>query len=124
MITITAIAYTAYPVTDIARARVFYEEVLGLKPTETFGEGSQQWIEYDVGGATIAISNMAADKWKPSPDGPGLAFEVADFEAAMATLKAAGVRFYLEPTESPVGRLAAVSDPDGNSVLIHRRNAP
>jgi len=124
MITITAIAYTAYPVTDIARARVFYEEVLGLKPTETFGEGAQQWIEYDVGGATIAISNMAADKWKPSPDGPGLAFEVADFEAAMATLKAAGVRFYLEPTESPVGRLAAVSDPDGNSVLIHRRNAP
>ena len=30
---ITELAYTGTPVTDMARARVFYEEVLGLKPT-------------------------------------------------------------------------------------------
>jgi catechol 2,3-dioxygenase-like lactoylglutathione lyase family enzyme len=32
MITYKEIAFVAYPVTDIARARKFYEGVLGLKP--------------------------------------------------------------------------------------------
>ena len=31
MLTVTSFAYTGYPVTDIATARVFYEGLLGLK---------------------------------------------------------------------------------------------
>jgi len=36
------IAFTAYPVTNMRRARKFYEEVLGLKPTR---ELSKNFIE-------------------------------------------------------------------------------
>ena len=79
MIRITEIAFTGYPVTDLARARTFYETLLGLKPAKTFGEGDRQWIEYEVGTGTIAISNLAGDAWKPASDGPAVAFEVENF---------------------------------------------
>ncbi|MCX6954387.1 MAG: VOC family protein [Verrucomicrobia bacterium] len=123
MIRITEIAFTGYPVTDLARARTFYEKLLGLTPAQTFGHGDKQWIEYAVGAGTIAISNMAGEMWKPSPDGPGIAFEVENFDAAIATLKTAGVRFVLDAMTSPTCRMAIISDPDGNSVVIHQRNA-
>ncbi len=121
MIKVTEIAFTGYPVTDMPRARAFYEGVLGLKPTSTFGEGERLWIEYEVGGGTLGITNMAP-AWKPSADGPSIALEVADFDAAIATLRAAGTKFYLEPAPSPVCHLAVVADPDGNSLCIHHRD--
>ncbi|MBI5381846.1 MAG: VOC family protein [Opitutae bacterium] len=123
MINVTEIAFTGYPVTDIVRARAFYEGVLGLKTSATFAHENRHWIEYDIGPATLAITNMAPE-WKPSNQGPSAALEVADFDAAVATLRAAKVPFVVEPTASPACRLAVVSDPDGNSVAIHRRNSP
>jgi predicted enzyme related to lactoylglutathione lyase len=101
------------------RARSFYEGTLGLKPATTFGE---EWVEYDVGPATLAITNMSKE-WKPSSDGPSVALEVENFEAAIATLKKAGTKFVIEPMDSPGCRLAVVNDPDGNAVAIHKRKA-
>ena len=121
MIRVKEIAFTGYPVTDIPRARGFYEGVLGLTPSTTFGHDGGQWIEYDVGPATIAITNMSAD-WKPSSDGPAVALEVEDFDGTVRVLRACGARFTVEPMSVPTCRLAVVCDPDGNSVAIHQRN--
>ena len=120
---IAEIAFIGYPVTDIERARGFYEGVLGLAATRTFGGGDRLWIEYDLGPTTFAISNMAKENWKPSSDGPNVAFEVADFEAAMAELKAKGISFDLEPMETPVCWLAVIADPDGNRLTVHKRHS-
>ena len=120
-VNITAIAFTAYPVTDIARARAFYEVLLGLKTGATFEHEGKAWIEYDVGPGTIAISNMGAENWKPSANGASVALEVADFDGAVAALRAGGVRFTIEPMDSGVCRMAGVLDPDGNSIMIHQR---
>ena len=38
MLKVTEIAFSCYAVTDMARARDFYEGVLGLKPTMIVGE--------------------------------------------------------------------------------------
>jgi predicted enzyme related to lactoylglutathione lyase len=122
MLAVTAIAFTGYPVTDIPRARGFYEQVLGLKSTLVFEHEGKHWIEYDIGAGTLAISNMSADKWKPSPGGPAIALEVAEFDAAVSALRAAKVKFLIEPMDSGVCCMAIVSDPDGNSLCIHRRN--
>lgn len=123
-IKITEIAFTGYPVTNVARARAFYEGVLNLKPTTVFGEGDNEaWIEYDIGPATLAIVSMGSDKWKPSSDGPSIAFEVADFDATIAHLRSAGVTFMLEPMDTPGCRLAVVLDPDRNALAIHQRKA-
>lgn len=120
MFKIKEIAFTAYPVTDVARARKFYEDALGLVPTMVFGEGAQQWVEYDVGAATLAIGNFG-DQWAPGKSGGSVSFEVDNFEQAMQDLKGKGVSFYQEPFESPVCRMAFVSDPDGNAVGLHHR---
>lgn len=121
MLNITAIAFTGYPVTDMPRARAFYEQVLGLKPTTVFEHEGRHWIEYDIGAGTLAISNMSAEMWKPSPSGPAVALEVADFDAAIESLRNAKVKFPIEPMDSGVCRMAIVADPDGNSLCIHHR---
>jgi len=50
---ITSIAFTVYPVTDMARSRSFYEKVLGLTVSHNFRD---DWVEYDIGGSTFAIT--------------------------------------------------------------------
>src|ERR1700730_2996301 len=111
------IAFTGIPVTDIKRARAFYEGALGLKPSANFSEGV--WIEYEIGDDTLAIGSVG-DQWKPSPDGTSVAIEVDDFEGAIKDLKAAGAKFDTENVESPVCRMAVVQDPDGNKIIIHK----
>ena len=118
---ITEIAFTGYPVTDVTRARAFYEGVLKLKTGVTFEHEGKSWIEYDIGPGTLAISNLSGEEWKPSSDGPVIALEVADFAAAIADLRAAGVKFLIEPMDSGVCRMAIIADPDGNSLAIHKR---
>lgn len=123
MLRVNSIAFTGYPVTHIPRARAFYEQTLGLKSSTVFEHEGKHWIEYDVGPGTLAISNMAAEQWKPSSDGPSIALEVDDFDAAIAALRAAEVRFFVEPMDSGMCRMAIVADPDGNSLAIHFRYA-
>jgi predicted enzyme related to lactoylglutathione lyase len=111
------IAFVGIPVTDIERARKFYEGVLGLKTSAEFGEGV--WIEYEIDDGTLAIGSVG-DQWKPSPDGTSVALEVDDFEGAIKSLKDAKVPFDTENVESPVCRMAVVQDPDGNKIIIHK----
>src|SRR3954466_4514384 len=79
------IAFVAYPTTDIARSRRFYEGVLGLKPNAPV-KPDAIWIEYDIGPGTLAIG--CSKNWPPSDDGASAALEVADFDAAIETLRA------------------------------------
>ena len=111
------IAFTGIPVTDLKRARAFYEGVLALEPSGEFGDGV--WIEYDIGPDTLAIGSVG-DQWKPSEDGTSVAIEVEDFNAAIKSLKDAGAAFAAEGIESPVCRMAVVQDPDGNKIIIHK----
>ena len=122
MLKVTEIAFICYPVTDMARARSFYEGVLGLKATCIVGEpGGMQWTEYDIANGTLSIGAGAPD-WHPRADGCSVGFEVEDFDAAIADLKTAGIRFKMEPFPTPVCRMAFILDPDGNTICIHKRN--
>ena len=122
MIRVTEVAYTGYPVTDMTRARAFYEGVLKLAPAGTWEKDGKAWIEYEIGASALAITNMAPD-WRPATaDGPVAALEVADFNAAVAALRAARVKFTVEPMDSGSCHQAVVSDPDGNCLAIHHRD--
>lgn len=116
------IAFAGYPVTNLKRARQFYEGVLGLTVSKMFGDENQAWVEYDIGPGTLAIGNMAPE-WRPSSGGGSVGLEVDDFDGAVKRLKEHGVTFSVEAMESPVCHMAVVSDPDGNSITIHRRKA-
>ena len=123
MLKATEIAFTCYPVLDMARARKFYENVLGLKSTMAMGEpGSMQWTEYDIGGGTLALGGGAPD-WRPREDGCALALEVEDFDQAIAHLRTHNVKFKIEPMPTPVCQMAFIYDSEGNLICIHKRKA-
>ena len=114
---IEGIGFVGIPVTDLKRARAFYEDVLGLPVSDEMMGG--KWIEYAVGEETLAIANIS-DTWKPSDQGAGPAFEVENFDDAIKRLKDRHVRFAAEPFETPCCNMAIIQDPDGNKLMIHK----
>lgn len=116
---IREIAFCFYPVTDMARARAFYEGHLGLTVAMNHED---LWVEYEIGGTTLAITTMMQGH-QPGAKGAGVALEVSDFDAAIANLRAKGAKFLLEPMDTPVCRMAAIADPDDNGLLLHQRKA-
>jgi len=119
-IKIKELAFVFHPVTDVARARKFYEGFLGLKVgmQVEFGPG-QWWIEYDIAGQALALSN-AMPEGKPQAS---VTLEVADLDACLKAAKAAGITIAFEVMEFPPCRMFAVKDPDGNQVGLHQRKA-
>jgi predicted enzyme related to lactoylglutathione lyase len=117
MIKVRSLAFVGIPVTDVKRARGFYEGVLGLSVAEAMMGG--QWIEYDLGNNTLAIANVGP-QWTPSEQGTGAALEVDDFDGAVKGLKDQQVPFVVEAFESPCCRMAIIQDPDGNNIVIHK----
>jgi predicted enzyme related to lactoylglutathione lyase len=118
---IKEIAFVGYPTTNMKRAREFYEGILGLVPTSEFGEvtDTSEFAEYAVGSGTFSLGCM--EQWKPSKDGPSVAFEVENYEEAIKKLKDNNVVFNMETMDTPSCHMAIVQDPDGNAVLIHKR---
>jgi predicted enzyme related to lactoylglutathione lyase len=114
---IKAIGFVAIPVTDVKRARSFYENVLGLEVSDEMMSG--KWVEYAVGDNTLAIANVS-DEWTPSDQGTGAAFEVEDFDEAIRRLRDQQVPFAAEPFETPCCQMAVVQDLDGNKLIIHK----
>jgi len=115
---ITSIAFTAYPVTDIAQSRNFYEDVLGLSLSNNFRD---EWLEYDLGDSTFAITNVDMGHI-PGTKGAVVAFETTDLDSFVTTLKEKSVTFVVEIFSTPVCRMAVVQDPDGNHIAIHKRH--
>jgi predicted enzyme related to lactoylglutathione lyase len=114
---IKKIAFVGIPVTDMKRARDFYENVFGLTVSDEMMGG--QWIEYAVGDDTLAIANVG-EQWTPSDEGTAAAFEVGNFDEAIKRLKDRQVPFAAEPFETPCCHMAVVQDPDGNKLIIHK----
>ena len=118
-IQVKEVAFVFHPVTDIPRARKFYEEFLGLKTgiQVEFGPG-QWWIEFGIAGQALAISNAM-----PAAPSASLTLEVANLDASLAAAHAAGVTIAFDVMEFPPCRMFAVKDPDGNQIGLHQRKA-
>jgi catechol 2,3-dioxygenase-like lactoylglutathione lyase family enzyme len=105
------IDFIALPVEDLARADAFYGETLGLaRNPNTSGE---QWVEYETGNLTLALSKF----------GGSLALGVPDVGEARSELEAQDVQFAMDTFDSGVCNGAPFSDPDGNRLQLHRRYA-
>jgi catechol 2,3-dioxygenase-like lactoylglutathione lyase family enzyme len=106
------------PSRDIERSIAFYHDVLELP------QNPREPTEFEAGNVTLAL-------WKPEDQGVefltgashGIALRVQDVAAARAKLEARGVEFIGE-RDSGVCNMAFFTDPDGNSLILHRRYAP
>ena len=111
------VAFTAYPVTNVKASREFYEGSLGLAVTANWED---QWVEYDIGAGTLAIT-VADATHKAGSHGATIGLEVVDFETVLAHLKAKGVPIFNGPFDSPACRGCIVRDPDGNEIILHAK---
>jgi predicted enzyme related to lactoylglutathione lyase len=112
------IAFTMYSVADIARARNFYENTLGLKVGMHGSHGDMHWVEYDLpGGGCLALTNTTG---QPPGGGGIIAFEVADLDALIADLKTKGVDFKGDIIKGPHCRMANCRDSEGNALVLHQ----
>jgi len=105
---------------DIARAKEFYGETLGL-PIESEGESD---LEFTLGQVTLDVFDPSSIGQPFAPSSAGIAIRVADVAAARAELEAKGVEFDGEISHTKVCDMAFFKDPDGNALILHRRFAP
>nr|MBA3882389.1 VOC family protein [Chthoniobacterales bacterium] len=92
-----------------------------LRPTTD--EPEAKWIEYEIGSGTFAIGSYG-DQWKPGVANSGtmVAFEIDDLDEMMERVKKSGATVAMDLMDSPVCRFGVVLDPDGNAVMLHKRN--
>lgn len=114
----TALSFFVYPVSNMDRARAFYEGVLGLKVTANW---DNKFVELDVGGSTLALSSVL-EGCTPGVRGAVAALETAEFDAAVAHLRECGVEFVFGPADTGVCHFARFLDPDGNHLGLHRKH--
>ncbi|WJY17954.1 VOC family protein [Alteriqipengyuania flavescens] len=121
--------HLAFPVDDLAAARAFYGGVLGCAE----GRSSDEWVDFDFFGHQIvaqlaparsgdAASNHVDGHGVPVPHF-GLVLEMAEWRAMADRLKAAGIRFLMEPTVRFAGQSGEQAtmffrDPAGNALEI------
>jgi catechol 2,3-dioxygenase-like lactoylglutathione lyase family enzyme len=122
-VTVERVDFVAVPVRDLARADEFYGKTLGLERSRNSGE---RWVEYETANLTIALLSPAAmgPDFKPTPNTGPIALRVPNVEEARQKLREAGVEFEGEVIDSGVCHIAGFRDPDGNSLILHRRYAP
>ena len=108
-------------VTDMAKAKAFYEEQLGWSVTQDYGQGDRRWISLELpgGGASLTLSTVHG---KLKPGTMTLYVSTSNIEAAYNELKAKGVKLK-EVKDDLYGPGSGVkwfdlSDPDGNRWLM------
>ena len=122
-VTVERVDFVAVPVRDLARADEFYGKTLGLERSRNSGE---RWVEYETANLTIALLSPAAmgPDFEPTPNTGPIALRVPNVEEARQKLQEAGVEFEGEVIDSGVCHIAGFRDPEGNSLILHRRYAP
>ena len=116
----TALLHAGLLVSDLARAKAFYESVLGLAPYPNRPDLPYPGEWYDLGGGgqqlhLMQLANPDADSIRPEHGGRDrhIALAVRDMAALKSRLDAAGVKY----TASKSGRAALFCrDPDANTL--------
>jgi len=119
--------HLAFPVRDLAEARAFYGGLLGCPE----GRSSEHWIDFDFRGHQI-VAHLAPDevghKSTSAVDGEqvpvrhfGVILSLPEWETLADRLKAAGVKFVIEPQvrfKGLPGEQATMFflDPSGNAL--------
>src|SRR6266540_5921070 len=118
----SATSHATVAVSDIGRARKFYEETLGFKPMDERSDG----VRYQAGGETWFL--VYPSQFAGTAKSTYMTFEVDDVEVAVKELRDAGVVFeeYDFPGLKTVDGIAEIEgakaawfkDPDGNILAL------
>ena len=119
--------HLAFPVTDLAQTRKFYEELLGC----TIGRTSDRWMDFDFWGNQLSAhlteggDSKAPTNHVDGKDVPvkhfGAILKMEEWETLAAKLKQHGIDFIIEPYirfQGEPGEQATMFflDPSGNAI--------
>lgn len=119
--------HLAIPVDDLARARRFYGEVLGLPE----GRSDEKWVDWNFHGhqvVTHVVPETRTEAGRNRVDGHdvpvphfGLILSVEDFHELADRLRTAGTEFVIEPYQRFAGEPGEqwtmfLHDPAGNAL--------
>ena len=95
----------------------WYAEHLGVTaPPQSYE--AEVW-EQEAGPTVLApFGGEQAEMTPHGPGGWGLNFRVADLDAMVAQLRAAGIDVDVDAGAYPNGRFAQLQDPDGNAIQL------
>jgi catechol 2,3-dioxygenase-like lactoylglutathione lyase family enzyme len=109
--------FITIPTRDVGKAKAFYTDVLGLPASEKSD-------------AEVEAPNVTLSFWNPESQGEefatnpaGFALRVADVQVALGEVRAAGGEVQ-GLVDTGVCHMGFIHDPDGNTVILHRRYAP
>jgi catechol 2,3-dioxygenase-like lactoylglutathione lyase family enzyme len=118
VIDVEQVDFVSIPTRDVARARRFYGEVLGLP------QSVQDPDEFETANLTLGLWEPEAEGVPFAPSTAGIALRVPDVAAARERLEAGGVEFIGDTVDTGVCHMGFFYDPDGNVLILHRRYAP
>lgn len=123
-----SVFHLAYHVTDLDAARAFYGGTLGCAE----GRSTDTWVDFDFFGHQVSLhlgppfattnTGKVGDHMVPMPH-LGVVLGMGDWTALAGRLRAAGVRFELEPQIRFQGQAGAQGtmffrDPSGNPIEV------
>lgn len=116
MVKILGIGGFFFRAKDPAALADWYDRHFGIaKVPEDYG--GQSW--HQQAGETVFAPFAQDTTYFGRPEQAWmLNFRVADIEAALADLTAAGIAVELDPEVYPNGRFASLSDPEGNPIQL------
>jgi len=102
-------------VSDLGKAKKFYEKTLGLEKKYEYSS----YVGLECGGVEIGLIPTPESKQKTSQKSPSVEFLVDDVDKVYKDLKSKGVKFTKElHNEVWGGRQATFTDPDGHVLEI------
>ena len=112
-----ALMTAIYPVTDLPRAKAWYEQVFGVAPyfDEPF------YVGFNVAGYELGLMPAEGEHHQPGAQGVIAYWGVDDIDAMCAHAVAAGAHL-LSPVQDVGGdiRVATIGDPFGNAIGLIR----
>jgi predicted enzyme related to lactoylglutathione lyase len=124
--TTNALNWFEISVTDIARAKKFYEEVFGISMEVQDMMGMKMaYFPADMMGGKVGGSIVESPYHKPSADGVKVYLNAnPDMEAILAKIDAAGGQVMMPKTKisDEIGYMAGFVDTEGNHIALHSNN--
>jgi predicted enzyme related to lactoylglutathione lyase len=114
---VTGVDFACVATADHDAACKFYEDVLGLERSKSWG--NLPATEFETGSLTIAVIDFSSFGRENHPNPNAIVLKVDDVPAAKAELESRGVEFQTEIIDSGTCHQAYFADPDGNALGIH-----
>ena len=108
-------------ITDNPAAVPFYEQVLGVT-TATAEMGEGKYTMFQVGGKEVG--GMTPPQMEGVPNHWHVYFSVADADATAAKITELGGSVMVAPFDTPIGKMAVVTDPQGAVFSLFQASTP